>query len=73
MKSIYTMVTKVLATRLELVMEILISPDQSSFCKGKMLVDEVVAIKEVVDLTKRSKIVCLIFKVDFRKGHDPVV
>lgn len=37
-----------------------------------MLVDGVVAINEVVDLSNKSKRVCLILKVDFKKACDLV-
>lgn len=67
--SLYKLVAKVLATRLEVVMEKLISPSQSTFFKGRMLVDGVVVINEVVNLSKRSKYHCLILKVDFEKSY----
>lgn len=53
-------------------MEKLISPNQSTFIKRIMLVDAVMTINEVVDLAKRSKRHCLIFKVDFEKSYDAV-
>lgn len=49
-------------------METPISPNQSTFIKGCVLVYVVVAIIEVVDLPKWSK--KLIFKVDFEKAYD---
>lgn len=53
--SLYKLVAKVLAIRLGYLMENLISPNQSVFLKGRMLVDRVVAINEMVDLAKGSK------------------
>lgn len=53
-------------------MDKLVSPNQSGILKGKMLVDDVVAINEVIDLAKRTKQVCLSFKVDFDKTYDSV-
>jgi hypothetical protein len=70
--SLYKIVAKVLATRLGLVMDKLISKNQSAFIKGRLLVDGVLVINEVVDLAKRSNVKCMIFKVDFEKAYDSV-
>jgi hypothetical protein len=43
-----------MATRLGTVMDKLISRNQSAFIKGRLLVDGVLTIKEVVDLAKRQ-------------------
>lgn len=61
---------KVLATKLGLVMDILISLNQSTFIKGKLLVDGVIAVNEVIYLTKKTKRVCPIFKLNFGKVND---
>ncbi|KAK2443790.1 hypothetical protein QL285_014866 [Trifolium repens] len=50
----------------------LISRNQSAFIKGRLLVDGVLTINEVVDYAKRAKEKCLIFKVDFEKAYDSV-
>jgi hypothetical protein len=52
------------------VMDKLISLNQSSFIKGRQLVDEVV--NEIIDLAIKSRRECLIFKVDFEKAYDLV-
>jgi hypothetical protein len=70
--SLYKIVAKVLATRLGAVMGKLISMNQSTFIKGRLLVDGVLTINEVVDLAKRSKASRMIFKVDFEKAYDSV-
>lgn len=57
---------------LGLVMEKLISPNQSTILKGRMLVVEVVAINEVVDLDIKTKRVCIILNMDFEKAYDSV-
>jgi hypothetical protein len=51
--SLYKIVAKVLATRLGSVMGNLISKNQSAFIKGRLLVDGVLTINEVVDLAKK--------------------
>lgn len=61
-----------LAIRLGDVMEKLVSPNQSDFLKGGMLVDGFVATNEVVDLAKRSTSHCFIFNVDFEKTYNLV-
>ncbi|GAU18134.1 hypothetical protein TSUD_248350 [Trifolium subterraneum] len=50
----------------------LISKNQSAFLKGRLLVDGVLAINEVVDWVKKAKKECLVFKVDFEKAYDSV-
>jgi hypothetical protein len=70
--SVYKIVVKVLATRLGVVMGKLISKNQSAFNKGRILVDGVLTVNEVVDLAKRAKEKCIIFKVGFEKAYDSV-
>ena len=70
--SLYKLVAKVLAARLALVMDNIISSNQSDFIKGHQLVDRVVAVKEVINVARKFKKDCLIFKVDFEKTYDSV-
>jgi hypothetical protein len=70
--SLYKLLSKVLARRLGKVMNSIISKNQSAFIKGRHLADGVVVANEVVDLAKRSKRECLVFKVDFEKAYDSV-
>jgi hypothetical protein len=70
--SLYKLVSKVLAKRLGKVMDSIISKNQSAFIKGRHLADGVVVVNEVVDLAKRTKKECVIFKVDFEKAYDSV-
>jgi hypothetical protein len=70
--SLYKIVAKVLASRLGTVMDKLISKNQSAFIKGRLLVDGVLTVNEVIDLAKRTKKKCMIFKVDFEKAYDSV-
>lgn len=67
---LYKLVDKVLANRLGMTMDkIIISHNQSTSLKGRMLVDGVVAVNEVIYLAKRYKKTYLIFKVDFEKVY----
>lgn len=49
-----------------------ISVNQSTFIKVRQLVDGVVAVNEIIDLSRKSKKECLTFKVDFEKAYDLV-
>lgn len=53
-------------------MDNLISSNQSIFLKGMMLVDSVVVVNEVIDLTKKSKRLYVILKAGFEKAYDSV-
>jgi hypothetical protein len=70
--SLYKLLAKVLVKRLSKVMNSIILVSQSAFLKGRQLVDGVLIVNEVVDLAKRAKRECLIFKVDFEKAYDSV-
>ncbi|MCI02845.1 putative non-LTR retroelement reverse transcriptase, partial [Trifolium medium] len=58
--------------RLSTVMDKLISLNQSAFIKGRQLVDGVVVVNEVIDLARKSRTSCLIFKVDFEKAYNSI-
>lgn len=68
----YRLMTIVLEIILGLVMNKLISPNQFVFLKGRMLVDGVVVVNEVINFAKRSNKSCLIFKTNFEKAYDSV-
>jgi hypothetical protein len=69
---IYKLVSKVLAARLAKVIGSLIPSTQSTFVKGRNLVEGVVAVNEVIDHAKKTRQSCLILKVDFEKAYDSV-
>ena len=68
----YRLMTIVFEIILGLVMNKLISPNQFVFLKGRMLVDGVVVVNEVINLAKISNKSCLIFKTNFEKAYDSV-
>jgi len=69
---LYKILLKVLAYKLSKMMNSIIFGSQSAFLKGRHLVDGVLVVNEVVDLTKKSNRECLILKVDFEKAYDSV-
>lgn len=50
MESLYNLVDKVLIFRLSKVMDNLISSSQSTFLKGRQIVDAVMVVNELMDL-----------------------
>jgi hypothetical protein len=69
---LYKLVAKVLAKRLAKVMDPLVASTQSTFLKGRFLVDGVMVVNEIVDFAKKTDKDCLIVKVDFEKAYDSV-
>jgi len=63
---------KLVASRLAEVMDKLKSINRSVFIQGKLLVDGMVVVNQVVDLARRSEMYCLVFKIDFEKAYDYV-
>ncbi|GAU34402.1 hypothetical protein TSUD_217420 [Trifolium subterraneum] len=70
--SIYKIVSKLLANRLKKVLGKLISNCQSAFLPQRQILDGVVVLNEIIDLAKRRKDACLLFKVDFERTYDTV-
>uniref|UniRef100_A0A2N9HB87 Reverse transcriptase domain-containing protein n=1 Tax=Fagus sylvatica TaxID=28930 RepID=A0A2N9HB87_FAGSY len=69
---IYKLVTKVLANRLALVLDGLISESQNSFVGGRKILDSVLIANECVDSRLKSHIPGLICKLDIEKAYDHV-
>ncbi|GAU16263.1 hypothetical protein TSUD_298950 [Trifolium subterraneum] len=63
--SLYKILSKILANRLKKVLGKLISSCQSAFLPQRQISDGVLVLNEVIDLAKRRKDNCLLFKVDF--------
>lgn len=70
--SLYKLVANVVDKRLGLVMDKMISPNQLTFLKGRMLVYGVVVVNELIDLAKGTRKGYLISKVDFDKVYNLV-
>jgi exonuclease III len=70
--SMYKILSKLLANRLKRVLGKLISICQSAFLPQRQILDGVVVLNELIDLTKRRKDECFLFKVDFERAYDTV-
>jgi hypothetical protein len=70
--SMYKILSKILAGRLKLVMGKIISKVQSAFLPNRQILDGVLVVNELLDLAKRRKDKCLMFKVDFERAYDTV-
>jgi hypothetical protein len=68
----YKIVSKLLANRLKRVLGKVISTCQSAFLHSRQILDGVVVLNEIIDLAKRRKDNCLLFKVDFERAYDTV-
>lgn len=68
----YKILSKILATRLRKVLDGLISQNQSAFIRDKYILDGVVILNEVIAETKRKKIKCMLFKIDFENVYESV-
>jgi hypothetical protein len=70
--SIYKILSKALANRLKKVLGNLIASCQSAFLPQRQILDGVVVLNEIIDLAKRRKDECMLFKVDFKRAYDTV-
>jgi hypothetical protein len=70
--SLYKILSKLLANRLKRVLGKLISKCQSAFLPQRQILDGVVVLNEILDLAKRRRDECLLFKVDFERAYDTV-
>lgn len=59
---------KILANRLSKVLDELIHKQQLAFIRGR----QVVVANETIEETKRKKLSCFLFKVNFEKAYDDV-
>lgn len=66
----YKVLAKVLANRLHQVVSGVVYDSQSSFVKGKQIIDGILIANEAVDGARRMKKELLLFKVDFEKTYE---
>ena len=68
--SLYLIFAKVLPTRLRGVLPLLISPFKSAFITGRLMVDSIVLVEEIVVAWRRVGTTGFMWKVDFAKAYD---
>ena len=70
--SMYKIIAKLLANRLRLVMNSVVSETQSAFEKNRQFFYSILIENEVVDDARKLKKELMLFKVDFEKAYDSV-
>ena len=70
--SVYKLLSKVLANRLRMVLDNLISETQNSFVGGRQILDSVFIANECLDSRLKSKILGVVCKLDIEKAYDHV-
>lgn len=70
--SLYKVLAKLLANRLKVVKDKIISTSQSAFIAKRQIMDSVLILNEVLDEAKTKKKCCLVFKADFERAYDTV-
>ncbi|GKD65384.1 RNA-directed DNA polymerase, eukaryota [Tanacetum coccineum] len=70
--SVYKVVTKIMATRLAMVIESIVSDTQSAFVAKRQILDGPFILNEVLHWCKRKNKKVMFFKVDFAKAYDSV-
>ena len=68
----YKIASKVIATRFEKVLDLLISPDQTGFLKGRYIGQNIRLVNDVVEQTKIQNIHGILVQLDFCKAFETI-
>ena len=68
----YKIFSRVLATRLETVLEKLIHPNQAGYVRGRSISDHLRLVDDVINCTNHESITGILTSLDFRKAFDTI-
>jgi hypothetical protein len=69
---VFKIFTKVIKNRFSLLIDRLISQQQSAFIKGRFILESVVSAHEIIHEVHRKKDKGLVFKIDYEKAYDRI-
>jgi hypothetical protein len=69
---IFKIVSKCYATKVDPIADRIISPNQTTFIKARLIIDGVLALHEVIHELKVMKLGGILLKLDFEKAYDRV-
>jgi hypothetical protein len=64
--------TKALNNRIEKICDRLLPPNQTTFVKGRFILESVVSTHEIIHWAARNKEKCLVLKLDYEKAYERV-
>jgi len=67
---IYKIVSKIIASRLNLLLPLIISPKQSRYVEGRQITDGIILTHEIIHSLKISKKAGMLLKLDLSKAFD---
>eukprot|EP00253_Pinus_taeda_P007598 PITA_07598 len=67
---IYKIISKIIATRLKLLLPLIISPEQSGYVEGRQITDGIILTHEIIHSLKISKKPGMLLKLDLSKVFD---
>ncbi|KAJ0780408.1 putative RNA-directed DNA polymerase [Helianthus annuus] len=65
-------ISKILANRLKIVLDSVISGSQSAFIKGRLILDGPLIVNEILNWSRKGKKKVFFLKVDFEKAYDNI-